>query len=75
MVDVAVLVIHAGVTPHALVQRAVETVGREKIVGVVLNRVAGDAFAEANYYEYYQSGVDQRRKGPQLLSTTRESST
>jgi receptor protein-tyrosine kinase len=74
MVDAAVLVIHAGVTPHALIQRAVETIGREKIVGVVLNRVATDAFAEANYYEYYQSAVDNRRKGPQLLSNTRGSS-
>ena len=39
MVDAAVLVIDAGTTQHAVVQRAIESIGREKIVGVVLNRV------------------------------------
>ena len=39
MVDAAVLVIDAGTTQHAIIQRAIESIGREKIVGVVLNRV------------------------------------
>jgi capsular exopolysaccharide synthesis family protein len=37
MVDVAILVIRAGVTPLRLVQRAVSTLGRDRVVGVVLN--------------------------------------
>jgi Mrp family chromosome partitioning ATPase len=39
MVDVAVLVINAGKTPHDLVLRAVEALGRDRLAGVVLNRV------------------------------------
>jgi protein-tyrosine kinase len=73
MVDAAVLVIHAGVTPHALIQRAVDTVGREKIVGVVLNRVSSDAFAEANYYEYYRAEPEKRRSTAQMHSITQSS--
>jgi capsular exopolysaccharide synthesis family protein len=54
MVDAAVLVINAGSTPHRLVQQAVETLGREKIVGVVLNRVGSEGLNDSNYYEYYR---------------------
>jgi protein-tyrosine kinase len=39
MVDVAVVVIGAGRTPLKMIERAVEALGRERIVGVVLNRV------------------------------------
>jgi Mrp family chromosome partitioning ATPase len=39
MADSAILVIGAGSTPHKLVMRAVEALGRERILGVVLNRV------------------------------------
>jgi capsular exopolysaccharide synthesis family protein len=53
MVDAAVLVIDAGTTQHAVVQRAIESIGREKIVGIVLNRVERRALAEASYYTYY----------------------
>ena len=38
MVDGAVLVVSAGSTPHELVQRAVDAIGRARILGVVLNR-------------------------------------
>lgn len=64
MVDAAVLVIDAGTTQHAVVQRAIESIGREKIVGVVLNRVADDALADATYYEYFEdSSRKKRRRG------------
>lgn len=53
MVDAAVLVIDAGTTQHAVVQRAIESIGREKIVGVVLNRVEERALADASHYKYY----------------------
>ena len=38
MVDGALLVVRAGSTPHELVRRAVEAIGRSRILGVVLNR-------------------------------------
>lgn len=64
MVDVAVLVIAAGKTPCALVQRAVESIGRQKIVGVVLNRVESAALKEQSYYEYYgESSTRKQRAG------------
>ena len=39
LVDAAILVVRAGRTPHAAVQAAIETLGRERILGVVLNAV------------------------------------
>jgi protein-tyrosine kinase len=64
MVDAAVLVIDAGRTQHAIIQRAVESIGREKIVGVVLNRVEERALADASDYKYYDdsSRTHRRRK-------------
>ena len=62
MVDAAILVIDAGTTQHAVVQRAIDSIGREKIVGVVLNRVEDRALAEASYYEYYGGTARPRRR-------------
>jgi protein-tyrosine kinase len=62
MADAAVLVIDAGTTQNALVQRAIESIGREKIVGVVLNRVEARALAEASQYKYYDDRKRGRRK-------------
>jgi len=39
MVDGTVLVVRAGLSPHAAVRHAVDTLGRDRIVGVVLNGV------------------------------------
>lgn len=58
MADVALLVIHAGSTPHRLVQRAVDALGRNRILGVVLNRVDLRTLAGGygnSYYGYYAS--------------------
>ncbi len=53
-VDAAVLVIHAGRTSYELVERAMGLVGREHIVGAVLNGVDAaqmpGAYAYAQYY-------------------------
>ena len=38
MVDGAVLVIRSGQTPHDVVERAIQTLGRKRILGLVLNR-------------------------------------
>lgn len=56
MVDTALLVIRAGSTPFGLIQRAVDALGRDRIHGVVLNRVnqAGTASGQT-YYGYYDS--------------------
>ena len=53
MVDAAVLVVRAGKTRAELVQRAIESVGRSRIVGVVLNRALGGSQNGNDYYSYY----------------------
>jgi protein-tyrosine kinase len=63
MVDGALLVIRAGSTPFAAIKRAAESIGRERLLGVVLNRVAESvASPEASYYRYYGYG-DHREPG------------
>jgi len=53
MVDGALLVVQAGQTPYTLVQRAVEALGRERILGVVLNQVEeAHTFGGYKYYHY-----------------------
>ena len=49
MVDGAVFVVRAGQTQHASVQRAIDSLGREKILGVVLNGVEN---MQVEPYEY-----------------------
>jgi len=43
LVDGAVLVVRAASTPHEMVKRSAETIGRSRIVGVVLNQAPGNA--------------------------------
>ena len=62
MVDAAVLVIDAGTTQHSVIQRAIQSIGREKIVGVVLNRVEERALAEASHYKYYDENSSRRKR-------------
>ena len=54
MVDGVVLVVRANSTPHALVMRAADIVGRDSITGVVLNQAAPDqpSFG-AGAHQYY----------------------
>ena len=53
MVDGALLVVQAGQTPYTLVQRAVEALGRERILGVVLNQAEeAHTFGGYKYYHY-----------------------
>lgn len=56
MVDRAVLVVSAGRTPHELVRRAADTLGRDRIVGVLLNRVEDRAVNAGYGYDYYYTG-------------------
>lgn len=56
-VDGVLLVVRAGKTPFQLVKRTVETLGHDRILGVVMNAVdfAHDRNA-GGYYEYYGYG-------------------
>jgi protein-tyrosine kinase len=56
MVDGAVLVVKASSTPFALVNRAIDAVGRSRILGVVLNH-ATTATADSGYYNSYYGGA------------------
>jgi capsular exopolysaccharide synthesis family protein len=53
LVDAILLVVQAGKTPLAAIHKAVEAVGRERILGVVLNRA--DHAAVYHAYDYYGS--------------------
>ena len=55
MVDGAILVVRAGSTPHDLVQRAVAALGRDRILGVVLNRAEEPPHSSYGYYYDYSS--------------------
>ena len=51
MMDGVVMVIRAGSTPHEIIRRSVESVGRSRVLGVVLN---GAQLRAGHYaYEYY----------------------
>jgi capsular exopolysaccharide synthesis family protein len=56
MVDAAILVIGAGKTPYKLITRAIDALGRPKILGVVLNRVNRSCLAGGYGYGYYSYG-------------------
>lgn len=56
MVDGVVLVVKAGATHFDRVQRAVDAVGRERVLGVVLNRVSADQSPAYDAYHRYYAG-------------------
>jgi capsular exopolysaccharide synthesis family protein len=55
LIDGAVLVVRANSTPHDLVKRAAEIVGRDRITGIVLNQATAAAPGYGSYYynDYY----------------------
>ena len=53
MVDAAIVVVRAGSTPYPLVRKAVEAIGTERVLGVVLNRADRATAADAYSYYYY----------------------
>jgi protein-tyrosine kinase len=66
MIDTAVLVISSRATPYPLVRRAIDAIGQQRILGVVLNRMArADMVASYNYYGYgaYRYGFDGGGRG------------
>lgn len=57
LTDAVVFVIAAGTTPFDIVERAVDDLGRDSIIGTVLNRVDERAIPVAGYYDrYVQTG-------------------
>jgi Mrp family chromosome partitioning ATPase len=52
-VDGIVLVVNSGKTPRGLVEELVETLGKEKILGIVMNRFD---FQGSRYYGYGKYG-------------------
>lgn len=53
--DGAILVVKAGSTPHDLVQRAIATLGKDRVLGVVLNRAEAPNAAGYKYHNYYRT--------------------
>jgi Mrp family chromosome partitioning ATPase len=53
--DGTVLVVKANSTPYHLVQRAIDALGREQLLGAVLNR-ATEQHRGDKYYDYYKYG-------------------
>ena len=60
MADGAILVVRAGATPYDLAQRAVQAIGRDRVLGVVLNR-SDEPSHDKNYgyYDYYTAPGSQ----------------
>jgi receptor protein-tyrosine kinase len=65
MVDAVVMVVKAGGTSYELVNRAIETVGRSRILGIVLNRaeVASHSYGYDYYNGYYGTRDTERLSG------------
>lgn len=64
MADGVVLVVRAASTPHALVTRAIEAVGKARTIGVVLNQAEsqGEGSYGGYYYEYAAAGMEAQAK-------------
>jgi Mrp family chromosome partitioning ATPase len=53
MVDGVVLVVSAGTTPYQIVQHAADAIGRERLLGVVLNRADPRHLISIDHYGHY----------------------
>ena len=60
-VKAVVFVIAAGVTPLRVIERAIDEIGREQIVGTVLNRIEErQMVAASEYHEYYTGSAPSK---------------
>jgi protein-tyrosine kinase len=55
MVDGSIIVVKAGVTPWYMVQRAIDAIGRDRTMGIVLNNAQQES--GAGYYDYHYYGA------------------
>jgi receptor protein-tyrosine kinase len=65
MIDTTLLVVSAQSTPYPMVQRAVQAVGQNRILGVVLNRAERSGLSEKYAYygaNHYQTGHPTPRR-------------
>jgi len=64
MADVALIVVGSGTTPAGAVQRAIDAIGRDRVLGIVLNR-ADEKLATGGEYHYYYGyyGNSDHRNG------------
>lgn len=53
MADSVLFVIQSGKTPYTIIQRAIAVIGRERILGVVLNRTEAGLDGSYGYSSYY----------------------
>jgi protein-tyrosine kinase len=53
MVDGVVLVVSAGTTPYQIVQHAAEVIGKNRLIGVVLNRADPRNLVSIEHYAHY----------------------
>jgi capsular exopolysaccharide synthesis family protein len=58
LIDGVVFVIGAGTTPFPMVERAIAELGRDCIIGTVLNRVEEQTIPATGYYHQYYRGQD-----------------
>lgn len=52
LVDAALVVVRAGRTPHAAIQRTIDTLGRDRVLGIVLNGADGQTILSDAGYGY-----------------------
>jgi capsular exopolysaccharide synthesis family protein len=57
MVDGVILVVRAGTTANDLVNRAIAAIGRERLLGVVLNGASETPQERYGYYNYYDAAA------------------
>jgi capsular exopolysaccharide synthesis family protein len=64
LVDGAVLVIKANSTPHEMVKRTTEIIGRERVMGVVLNRAESSHHRYGGYNYSYDNHYELAKREP-----------
>lgn len=60
MVDAALFVVRAGKSPYRLIQRALDAIGRDNVLGVVLNAI-DEHVDDAGYYYYGYYGTGGKK--------------
>jgi protein-tyrosine kinase len=62
--DAVILVIRAGMAPYETVEKAIDALPRDRILGVVLN--GAEHLKEAGYYDYYYKHARREQKPPTI---------
>jgi Mrp family chromosome partitioning ATPase len=70
--DGAMLVVRAGKTRYSLVDRLLEQIPREKVLGVVLNRAPEQPEATSYYYQYRYSNRETPVNGSKKKALAQE---